>query len=193
MQLKSESVVLVNEQDEVRGLAEKLYAHQEGLLHRAFSVFLFRKNPVDQKIELLLQQRSLSKYHCAGLWSNTCCSHPRYGEDIQVAALRRLSEELNITTPIALISLGFFIYKIQLGNGLCEHELDHVLIGCLRQTSPINEPANPIEVNDLKWQDWQALKGDLSKDPAQYTPWLSLAMQKVETNWKEVDKLCLEL
>ena len=117
-----ESVILVNERDEPQGNMEKMRAHREGHLHRAFSIFIFNREG-----NLLLQQRAAHKYHSAGLWSNTCCSHPRPGESIDDAAARRLQEEMGLQTE--LVYLFRFQYHALLENGLTEHELDHVLIG----------------------------------------------------------------
>lgn len=118
-----EKVILVNEQDEVLGVMEKMEAHEKALLHRAFSVFIF-----NDKHELLLQQRAFSKYHSGGLWTNTCCSHPRPGESTEAAAIRRLKEEMGFT---ANLEKAFsFTYKAHFENGLTEHEFDHGLLVC---------------------------------------------------------------
>ena len=117
-----EEVVLVNEKDEAIGTMEKMAAHEKALLHRAFSVFVFNKNG-----DLLMQQRAHSKYHSGGLWTNTCCSHPRPGEHVADAANRRLQEEMGFTT--SLNKAFDFTYKAAFDNGLTEHEFDHVFIG----------------------------------------------------------------
>src|SRR5689334_9028970 len=117
-------VILVDEQDNPLGFAEKLTAHQQGLCHRAFSVFVLRKNP---EWEILLQQRAQDKYHSPNLWTNTCCSHPLPGETIQSAAERRLKEECGISLPLTII--GRFHYIAELDNGLTENEVDYVLLG----------------------------------------------------------------
>jgi isopentenyl-diphosphate delta-isomerase len=117
-----EEVVLVDTDDREVGLMEKMQAHKEGKLHRAFSVFL-----LNDKNELLLQRRALQKYHCGGMWTNTCCSHPRANETLQNAVDRRLAEELGITC--ATEKLYSFIYKADVGNNLVEHEFDHVFFG----------------------------------------------------------------
>jgi isopentenyl-diphosphate Delta-isomerase len=119
--LKMENVILVDIHDNQTGVMEKLEAHQKGLLHRAFSVFIFNSN-----YEILMQRRSLNKYHSAGLWTNTCCSHPRPGEATDSAANRRLKEEMGLAC--ALKEQFSFIYKASFDNDLTEHELDHVLI-----------------------------------------------------------------
>lgn len=122
-----EEVILVNEKDEPIGTMEKLEAHQKGALHRAFSVFLF--NP---KGELLLQRRALHKYHSAGLWTNTCCSHPRPGEETSAAAHRRLKEEMGMEADLRFMTS--FQYRSEFENGLTEHEFDHVFIGSDRKS-----------------------------------------------------------
>src|SRR5262249_52461597 len=115
----TEYVILVDEENRQTGLAEKLEAHQKNLLHRAFSAFIFRRN---SNIEVLLQQRALHKYHSPGLWTNTCCSHPRAGESILAAGKRRLQEEMGVTAELA--DLGWFQYNAHFENGLSEHEID---------------------------------------------------------------------
>src|SRR5690606_31322221 len=112
-------VILVNEQDEELGAMEKLIAHQQGLLHRAFSIFI-----VNDKNEILLQQRADDKYHSGGLWSNACCSHPSPGENTLQAAHRRLQEELGFDCE--LHSLSQLRYKADVGNGLVENEYDYI-------------------------------------------------------------------
>src|SRR5678809_1244437 len=120
--MKKDQVVLVNERDEPIGVMEKMEAHQKGLLHRAFSVFIFDSNG-----KMLLQQRASEKYHGAHLWTNACCSHPMPGEELMVAAQRRLQEEMGFTTE--LVEIFSFIYRAQVENNLVEHELDHVFAG----------------------------------------------------------------
>ncbi|MFM8454039.1 MAG: isopentenyl-diphosphate Delta-isomerase [Gammaproteobacteria bacterium] len=181
-----ESVVLVDEKDQALGLAEKLYAHEQALLHRAFSVFLFRTNPKTGDLELLLQKRSAQKYHCGGLWTNTCCSHPRQGEGIHEAAIRRVQEELNLRLEAKnLEAMGFFVYQAELANHLFEHELDHVLVGKLESEQVLSAP-NPLEIESLKWMHWEDLKMDLIKAPNRYTPWLGLAMEHLEKVWQKM-------
>ncbi|MEZ4740382.1 MAG: isopentenyl-diphosphate Delta-isomerase [Flavobacteriales bacterium] len=156
-----EHVVLVNEWDEELGLMEKLEAHRTGALHRAFSIFLF-----DKQGRLLLQQRALGKYHSAGLWTNTCCSHPRSGEDLLAAAHRRLKEEMGLTAELE--HRFSFIYRGEVGDGLWEHELDHVFTGLLKEV-PVPDPA---EVMDFRWVEPEQLAKDLATDPKTYTIWL---------------------
>lgn len=162
-----EQVILVNEHDEVQGLMEKMEAHQKGLLHRAFSVFVINENN-----ELLLQQRAFSKYHSGGLWTNTCCSHPREKETAIAAAHRRLSEEMGFDCPLE--KLTSFIYKAELDHGLTEHEYDHVFVG---RWAGIPDP-NPEEVASYKWMPVWAVKEDIIKHPEHYTVWFKIIYEE---------------
>jgi isopentenyl-diphosphate Delta-isomerase len=142
-----EQVILVNEQDEPLGLMEKMEAHEKGILHRAFSVFLF-----NDRHQLLLQKRALTKYHSGGLWTNTCCSHPRENEEVLDAGNRRLREEMGIQSQ--LTNVFSFVYRAELDNNLIEHELDHVLVGTFNDTP---QP-NPEEVMDWKYIDLEEIR-----------------------------------
>jgi isopentenyl-diphosphate delta-isomerase len=155
-----EQVILVNEKDEVIGECEKMQAHEEGRLHRAFSVLVF-----NDRGALLLHQRAHEKYHCGGLWTNTCCSHQRMHETHESAAQRRLQEEMGIQTPLEHI--GSFIYKAQFDNGLTEHEFDHVLFG---RYSLAPQP-NPNEVVDWKYMPIREIEEDIQNNPDNYTVW----------------------
>lgn len=173
-------VVLVDEHDHTLGTMDKLQAHKEGVLHRAFSVFVIRNHSSHTKNnpEILLQQRAKDKYHSGGLWTNTCCSHPRLDEDIVEAAQRRLQEEMGFSVPLKW--MGSFIYKAVLPNALIEHELDHVLVGDFTEanlTPDAHIPFNPNEVADTRWISITDLKQDLAAHPERYTPWLSLALR----------------
>ncbi len=159
-----ENVILVDEKDNQVGLMPKLEAHQKGLLHRAFSVFIFNSD-----YKLLLQKRASSKYHSGGLWTNTCCSHPRDGEDIIDAANRRLDEEMGIKT--SLRKVFDFIYTAELDNNLIENEFDHVLYG-VYDIDPI---LNKEEAEDFKWIDMETLKNDIENNTDQYTVWFKIA------------------
>lgn len=161
-------VILVDEQDNDIGVMEKLQAHQLGVLHRAFSVFIF-----NDKEQLLLQQRSFTKYHSAGLWTNTCCSHPRPNETIKDAANRRLFEEMGMSCDLKIKTN--FIYKTSFENGLIEHELDYVLIGSSNQNPHINQD----EVADYKWASISDIKTDIISNPNQYTSWFKIALERV--------------
>lgn len=163
-----EKVVLVDMRDRALGLEEKMAAHEKGLLHRAFSVFLFRGD------EILLQKRASSKYHCGGLWTNTCCSHPRDGEEVKAAAVRRLNEEMGIQTE-DIEEIDSFVYCYPFDNGLTEFEFDHVLIG--EYDGPYK--INPEEVDEIKWVKINDLLDDMQKNPSAYTPWFIVALGKV--------------
>ena len=161
-----EKVILVDENDNQVGVMPKLAAHQKGLLHRAFSVFIF-----NSKYELLLQKRASSKYHSGGLWTNTCCSHPREGEEILDAAKRRLIEEMGIDT--SLRKVHDFIYKAELDNDLTEHEFDHVLYGIYNEDPIINKD----EADDFKWIDMDSLNEDIKTNGNNYTIWFKIAFE----------------
>lgn len=155
-----EYVVLVDEHDTRVGVAEKLEAHKRCLLHRAFSVFVF-----NARGELLLQRRADTKYHSGGLWSNTCCSHPRSDESISDAARRRLQEEMGFACHIQEVYA--FIYSVAFDGGLCEHEYDHVCVGTY---DGVVSP-DPDEVSAYKWVSLDFLTRDIHEHPAVYTYW----------------------
>ena len=160
-----ELVVLVDRHDNEVGRAPKLQAHVDGVLHRAVSVFLF-----DDAGKVLLQRRALEKYHSGGLWSNTCCGHPRPGESPADAAHRRLREEMGILC--ALAPVGHFIYRAPLPDGLTEHELDHVFLGRF-----LGAPApNPAEVSAWRWMPVADLVADHARRPERYTAWTGPAL-----------------
>lgn len=169
----TEYVVLVDEQDNEIGVAEKLTAHQNNLLHRAFSVFIYRNHA---EIEILLQQRAMHKYHSAGLWTNTCCSHPQPGEAILAAGQRRLQEELGLVS--SLQQIGSFTYNAHFSNGLSEYELDHVLVGEVPVECSV-EP-NPDEVLATRWIKLDQLTHELAANPAHFTPWLPPAFNLIK-------------
>ena len=168
-----EQVILVDTNDSEVGVMEKMEAHKQALLHRAFSVFLFNKQG-----KMLLQQRAFSKYHSPGLWTNTCCSHPRPGESLDHAVTRRLQEEMGIE---ATVTKAFdFIYKAALHNELSEHEFDHVYIG---QYDGDVTP-NPLEVGNFVYQSIEEVKSNLETYPDKYTVWFQIAFPKV-AQWYE--------
>ncbi|MDO5509229.1 MAG: isopentenyl-diphosphate Delta-isomerase [Weeksellaceae bacterium] len=162
-------VVLVNEQDEILGTMEKQQAHVYGLLHRAFSVFLFN----DQG-QMLLQQRAEDKYHSPTQWTNACCSHPRLDETYLEAAHRRLQEELNLDTE--LTHLFSFKYKADVGQDLWEHELDHVFHGIYND--PIQ--GNPEEVMATRWISMQDLEAEIKEQPENFTPWFRIILDQYQ-------------
>jgi isopentenyl-diphosphate delta-isomerase len=163
-----EQVILVDLDDCEIGVMEKMEAHKQAVLHRAFSVFLF--NPQGK---MLLQQRALTKYHSAGLWTNTCCSHPRPGETLDDAVTRRLMEEMGIT---AKVSKAFdFIYQAELPDHLNEHEFDHVFIGNYDdEVRP-----NHLEVANFVYQSIEEVAANLQSHPEKYTVWFKIAFPKV--------------
>ena len=163
-----EFVILVDNNDRQIGLMEKQAAHIEPHLHRAFSIFLF-----NSKGELLMQQRALSKYHSPGLWTNTCCSHPRYGETLEEATSRRLMEEMGMTCPMHEVYT--FIYKAPVGQGLTEYEFDHVFIG---QSDDIPN-INTDEVASWKYMRLDDLKKDLELYPELYTEWFKITFEEM--------------
>lgn len=162
-----EQVILVNENDEPIGSMEKIEAHEKALLHRAFSVFI-----LNDKNEVMLQQRAASKYHSPLLWTNTCCSHQRAGETNIDAGKRRLQEEMGF--QVDLKELFSFIYKAPFDNGLTEHELDHVMIGYSNQEPNINRE----EVEAWKWMSLEAIKQDMKDHPESYTAWFKIIFEK---------------
>lgn len=162
------NIILVNENDEPIGASEKLEAHQLGKLHRAFSIFIF-----NSKGELLLQKRASSKYHSGGLWSNTCCSHPRVNEDTLSAAHRRLQEEMGLDCDLKEVHR--FVYKIKFDNGLTEYEYDHVLVGKSDEAPKLNLE----EVEDWKWVKLSQLCEDVKNSPENFTSWLKICLNDV--------------
>jgi isopentenyl-diphosphate delta-isomerase len=167
-----EQVILVDTEDNPIGLMEKMEAHEKGLLHRAFSVFIF-----NDKNELMLQQRAAHKYHSGGLWTNTCCSHPRSGEDIVAAGKRRLQEEMGFECEIEPVLS--FIYKANLDNELTEHEFDHVLIGKYND-APV---PNSEEVANWKFYNLEDLAKDLAQNPERYTVWFQKIFEQTKSHF----------
>jgi isopentenyl-diphosphate Delta-isomerase len=167
------AVILVNEKNEDIGTAEKMEVHVKGLLHRAFSVFVF-----NSKGKLLLQQRATKKYHSGGLWTNACCGHPAPGEILSESARKRLKEEMGF--EILLQEVGAFIYEAQFSNGLSEHEFDHVFAG--QYDGPV--PFNEMEVMDVCYKKIEDIKNSLNTHPQKYTAWFPMAFEKVEEWWK---------
>jgi len=166
-----EHVILVDENDRAIGTMEKMQAHRKGVLHRAFSVLLF-----NSKGELLIQKRSAGKYHSAGLWTNTCCSHPRPDETLTEAATRRLQEEMGIQVDVE--PLYNFIYKVNLDGGLIEHELDHVLIGHFDGEPELNHN----EASAWRYASMAQLKQEALENPSEFTHWFKLILQHPEIN-----------
>jgi len=164
-----EQVVLVDNEDNILGTMGKMQAHQEGVMHRAVSVFI-----VNGAGEMLLQQRALTKYHSPGLWTNACCTHPRLNETYGDCAQRRLKEEMGINTE--LIPAFSFIYKGDVENGLTEHELDHVFVG--RYDGPVN--LNPAEVADCTFVRLNDIRKRLRERPEEFTIWFRAIFERVK-------------
>lgn len=165
--MREEQVILVDIQDNELGTMNKLEAHQKGLLHRAFSIFVF-----NDKNELLLQQRAQHKYHSGGLWTNTCCSHPRPEEALQEAIHRRLQEEMGFDCEL---SYAFnFLYKAPLDNELTEYELDHVFIGHYNGQPNIN----PEEACAWQFMSLENIEKEMQKAPETYTAWFKIILDR---------------
>lgn len=165
-------VILVDESDQEIGSEEKLKAHRQGQLHRAFSIFVF--NPQGQ---ILLQKRSTKKYHSDGLWSNTCCSHPRPGEPFEQEVRRKLIQEMGFECELQRIFS--FTYKVEFQNDLIEHEIDHVFIGRYA-----GDPTpNPDEVDGWQWMDLEVLLNDVKTNPQAYSYWLRICIDQVLEFW----------
>lgn len=164
-----EEVILVDEHDREVGTMEKLEAHQKGLLHRAFSILVF-----NSKGELMLQQRAIHKYHSGGLWTNTCCSHPRPGETAIDAGKRKLIQEMGVDCELTYSHK--FIYKVELDNNLIEHEWDHVLVGYYNDKPEINTS----EAMNWKFMALDALQKDAAENPQLYTQWFKMILQQPE-------------
>ncbi|MEX0636084.1 MAG: isopentenyl-diphosphate Delta-isomerase [Ferruginibacter sp.] len=165
-----EQVILVNPQDEPIGLMGKIEAHKKGLLHRAFSIFIFNKNG-----EMLLQQRAFEKYHSGGLWTNTCCSHPQPGENTAAAAVRRLQQEMGFQTELK--KSFSFVYKTAFDNGLIEHEVDHVFIG---EYEGAILP-NVEEVYNYEYRSMNSIREAIQSTPQLFTSWFKIAFPTLET------------
>ena len=166
-----DEVILVDSDDNFLGTMEKMQAHKEGRLHRAFSIYL-----TNDQGDFLLQRRAANKYHSAGLWTNTCCSHPRPDESNMAAAIRRLDEEMGIAT--SLTHLYHFTYKVEFGNGLTEHELDHIFLG------KFNDAPNPDSNEVMEWKYMPAddIIRDVKENPDNYTEWFRLSYEIVLVN-----------
>lgn len=173
--MNKEYVILVDEHNKQLGLMEKQEAHERALLHRAFSVFVFNDNN-----ELLLQQRALKKYHSAGLWTNTCCSHPRADETTIDAAHRRLMDEMGFDCELS--ERFHFVYHAAVGQGLTEHELDFIYTGTFNGTPKINND----EVQAYKWMAMEQVIADVNKNPQHYTSWFKIILEQYLSSVKPV-------
>ncbi|MBL3657460.1 isopentenyl-diphosphate Delta-isomerase [Fulvivirga sediminis] len=172
-----DKVVLVDQNDHELGTMEKIETHRKGLLHRAFSLFVF-----NSQNQLLIQKRAAHKYHSPGLWTNTCCSHPRKGETITDAARRRIFEEMGITTDSEFIYK--FIYKADLEGEMIEHELDHVLVG---YTDDTPNP-NPEEVESYLYDSMENIQQKIKAAPEEYTYWFKIIMETLPSKLENLKK-----
>jgi len=170
-----QNLILVDEQDNITGYGEKLKVHQDGQLHRAFSLFV-----VNESHQLMLQRRAVEKYHSGGLWANTCCSHPLKDEEREDTIHRRLLEEMGFDCELS--PLFHFIYRAELDNGLTEYELDQVYLG-FYEGAPV---PNPDEVCDWKWIGVEELKKDIKTNPEKYAYWLKAAFDEFYLNYQEL-------
>ncbi|SMY37829.1 isopentenyl-diphosphate Delta-isomerase [Photobacterium andalusiense] len=177
--MTEEYVVLVDEQGHELGLQEKMQAHRDGALHLAFSVLLYRDTASGR--EYLLHQRALEKYHSGGLWTNTCCSHPRQGETMSQAGVRRLQEEMGITLTTSLTDIGDFCYFANLDHQLIEHELDHVLIA---NGEGLVFTPNPAEVMAYRWWSMAELELQLQQAPQLFTAWFAQVLDFAEQTYR---------
>ncbi|MBX3257506.1 MAG: isopentenyl-diphosphate Delta-isomerase [Chitinophagaceae bacterium] len=173
---QAHDIILVNANDEQVGTMEKMETHRKALLHRAFSVFIF-----NSKGEMLLQQRAKEKYHSPGLWTNSCCSHPKPGEETIAGAQRRLQEELGFSVPLE--KAFDFIYRAEFDNGLTENEYDHVLLGGYEGVIT----PNPAEVADYHYKPMDEIKADMVNHPEKYTAWFKIAFPKLEAYFRQKD------
>jgi isopentenyl-diphosphate delta-isomerase len=175
---KGDALVLVDGLDRIVGETTKERAHREGLLHRAFSIVLTREN-ADGEVEICLAQRALSKYHSPGLWANSCCSHPRAGDELEDACFRRLGEELGCSVKY-LTEIGSFVYRAEFSDGLVEYEYDHVFVG---EIEGVPQP-DPNEVEQVRWVSADGVARELVDCPEHFCVWaftvLSLALAFIE-------------
>jgi len=167
-----DQVILVDETDSALGVADRDEVHRRpGLLHRAFSVFLF-----DAAGRMLLQRRAATKPRFGGLWSNACCSHPRPGEPTEAAAHRRLREELGVDAPLE--HRFTFVYRAEdAAGGWVEHELDHVFVGRCDAVGTLD----PAEIDEVCWVEVAELTERIADNPQAYTPWLRIALRRILT------------
>lgn len=174
-------ILLVDEDNNPIGEGEKMEVHRRGLLHRAFSIMIYNSNK-----EVLLQRRAACKYHCPGLWSNACCSHPRPGEHLLMAAKRRLKEEMGFSIPLKEVGVEF-IYRVKIGD-LIEYEYDHLLYGQFDG----NPSLNPEEADDWKWMSFTDLRSSMKKKPESYTPWFRLIISQGDNEAEQIPVQRLE-
>jgi isopentenyl-diphosphate delta-isomerase len=170
----AQDVILVTENDEPIGTMEKMEAHRQGVLHRAFSIFIFNGSG-----DMLVQKRAREKYHGAGLWSNACCSHPYPNETIETAAARRLQEELGFSTNLE--KAFEFTYRAPVENSLTEHEYDHVFCGEYENEMDFNKQ----EVEDVAFINMPDLEAAIERQPGNFTTWFRIVFPQVKDWWQK--------
>lgn len=181
MHSKESIVLLVDADNKPIGEMEKLEAHRRGIMHRAVSVLVF-----DLEGQWLLHRRALDKYHAGGLWTNACCTHPFVDEEPREAAHRRMFEEMGMNiAPEELRHLFDFTYRVELDNGLIEHEYDSVFA----YTTPIEPVPNPAEVMDWRYINMAALEQDLAEQPESYTPWFRIIFEQAQQHLYGHDRI----
>jgi isopentenyl-diphosphate delta-isomerase type 1 len=173
--MKFDQVILVDAEDTAIGEMAKLPAHEDGRMHRAFSIVIYRIQD-DGVVEVLMHKRADTKYHCPGLWTNTCCSHPQPGHSLLDCADERLTQEMGMAADLNRI--GTFTYRAEFDNGLIEYEIDHVFIGEF-DGGPINP--DPGEVSNIKWMTLDQVISDIKARPNHYTPWVAQVLDMTKT------------
>lgn len=173
--MPTNQVILVDDYDQPIGQAEKHFAHEQGFLHRAISVVVYRYQP-DNGLEVLMQKRAACKYHAPNCWSNSCCSHPHPKESIYDAAHRRLKEELGLTLPI--VYLDRLKYEAKVSETMTEHEIDHIFVA---RDNGQSIHLNPEEVSDVKWVKLADFKSSMQafKKGHDVSPWCHWVMQVI--------------
>lgn len=166
--MERNKVVLVDENDQPIGEMDKMEAHEKGILHRAFSIFI-----LNSKGEMLIHQRANKKYHGGGLWTNACCSHPQWGEDIKESAEQRLQFEMGLQCNLKKVFA--FVYHTPVENDLIEHEYDHVLVG---YTDLLPIP-NADEVENYQWIERSDLLKKVTDQPDLFTYWFRMALPRI--------------
>ena len=178
--LATDHIVIVDENDLEIGVGEKLLVHLHGIQHRAFSVFV-----INAKGQLLLQRRAMDKYHSAGLWTNTCCSHALPNTDIETVVHERIQAEMGFDCPIQW--LFKFSYKVGFENGLIENEIDHVYLG-FYDGNPLPEPS---EVCEWKWLSFAEIVNEIEQKPEDFTYWFRHVFQTFVSEYNKLNNLAL--
>lgn len=166
--MDEQNIAIVNQNDEIIAYQDKLKVHEKGILHRAFSIFIF-----NEKNEILLQQRAFSKYHSPGLWTNSCCSHAIEGEEFSQTIHSRLIEEMGMDCDLHF--KFSFHYHFKFENGLIENEIDHVYFG----NCSVNPNPNSDEVNDYRWASISEIRHQIESNPENFTYWFKFIFERV--------------